>query len=513
MSMTQKPRLSWYIRKFVWNGLSLLIFRFKKAKPIPLPPENPEPLRAVPLGQRIPGIQIDNILMADHIPPGETSKVMFYAFAFRTWLSRVFPPVVNGLPQVADDIHAAMDAAFSRGYRALYPAPRRPEELRHPGPPEIGTLATSSPFACFLQRDAEGNLVWDFRDLDAHEVYGGLRPLGSRVFFAVDKAARKLKASRIECVLGDIDPSDDRWAEAVRTALCAASTRISLVNHFNWVHLACGGPFAIATRNNLGFGHPMCRLMWPHMYGTQNSNYLVTEGQMLPGGDFETVFSFTHAGMCDLFVRTYDGYRASVMVPALDWRDRGLDGADFDMPVQDNLVRIYDVMLAHTTRYIAAYYPDDRALQRDEPVRAWLRALEATIPNGIGGITGGEVTRASVAQLAAGFIFMAAVQHEILGSMMWNYQMWVDKIPVRIHSDGRRVSVDVFQRLLNANFNLNVDRAKLMVDFSYLALDDRGRAAFGQFLEVLTTLDRELSQGEVPCWRVLPSRLDANINA
>ena len=270
---------------------------------------------------------------------------------------------------------------------------------------------------------------------------------------------------------------------------------------------------AIATRNNLGFAHPMCRLMWPHMFGTQNSNFLVTEGQMLHGGDFETVFSFTHAGMCDLFSRTYDGYRASVMVPRLDWRDRGLDGTAFETPVQDNLVQIYDVMLAHTTRYIDIYYPDDAALQRDEPVRAWLKSLDETIPNGISIITGGEVTRAKVAQLAAGFIFMASVQHEILGSMMWNYQMWVDKIPVRIHTDGRRVPVDVFQRLLNANFNLNVNRAKLMVDFSYLAIDDPGAAAFKQFLADLTTLDKSLAEGEDTCWLVRPSRLEANINA
>jgi arachidonate 15-lipoxygenase len=511
--MIPEPPLSWYFRKFVWNSISLVIFALKKAKPIALPPENPEPLRAIPISQRIPGIDIRNILMADHIPPGETSKVMYLSFAFRNWLARILPPVVHGLPQIADDITVAMNQALNWAYRALYPAPRRPRELDTGGPPDLGALATSSPFACFLQRDAEGNLVWDFRDLDKHEVYGGLRPLGARVFFEQDVAQRSLKAVRIESVLGDIAATDDRWGEAVRTALCAASTQTSMVNHFNWVHLACGGPFAIATRNNLGFAHPMCRLMWPHMFGTQNSNFLVTEGQMLHGGDFETVFSFTHAGMCDLFSRTYDGYRASVMVPRLDWRDRGLDGTAFETPVQDNLVQIYAVMLAHTTRYIDIYYPDDAALQRDEPVRAWLKSLDETIPNGISIITGGEVTRAKVAQLAAGFIFMASVQHEILGSMMWNYQMWVDKIPVRIHTDGRRVPVDVFQRLLNANFNLNVNRAKLMVDFSYLAIDDPGAAAFKQFLADLTTLDKSLAEGEDTCWLVRPSRLEANINA
>ena len=114
--MNQEPPLSWYFRKFVWNGISLVIFALKKAKPIPLPPENPEPLRAVPISQRIPGIAISNILMADHIPPGETSKVMYYSFAFRTWLARILPPVVQGLPQIADDINVAMNQALNWAY-------------------------------------------------------------------------------------------------------------------------------------------------------------------------------------------------------------------------------------------------------------------------------------------------------------------------------------------------------------------------------------------------------------
>lgn len=514
--MTQRPPISWYVRKFVWDSISIIIFRGKKAKKIPLPPEMPQPVLAIPLSKRIPGITINNILMADRIPPGETSMLMHYVFAFRIWLSRIFPPVKPGLPEIRADGSIAMNEGYGRCYRRVYKAPRLPKEFEPAGLPDIGLLATTSPYACFLEKDEEGRLVWDFRDLDDHEVYPGLRPLGCRVIFSLDKVERRLRAERIECVLGDIGADEERFQEAARTALCAASTQISLVNHFNWVHLACGGPFSIATRNNLGYEHPLCRLMWPHMFGTQNSNYLVTKGQMLPGGDFETVFSFTHAGMCDLFTRTYDGYRASVTVPELDWRDRGLEGLEVDTPVQDNMVELYDVMLAHTHRYINAYYPSDESLQQDEPAQAWLRSLNLTIPNGIEGITGGEVTRESVARLCAGFIFMASVQHEALGSLMWNYQMWVDKNPVRIHTDGRRIPVDVFQRLLNANFNLNVDRAKLMQDFSYMAKDSKGEAIFLQFLEELRALDRKLQkleEQEPTCWRVLPSVLDANINA
>lgn len=511
--MSQRPPFTWYIRRAVWNSISLLIFRFKKAKKIPLPPKNPQPLRLVPVADRIPGIDITDIKMADRIPPGESSWVMQASFSFRIWLGQVLPPVRPGLPPIAGDMTTVMREAYTRAYRRLYPAPKLPDAFRRAGLPDLGEMATASPYACFLQKDAEGNLVWDFRDLDQHEVYPTLRPLGSRVFFEVNKQDRTLHATRIECILGDITPDDDRWTEAVRTAMCAASTQISLVNHFNGVHLACGGPLSVATRNHLYRDHPLCRLMWPHMFGTQNSNYLVTKGQMLRGGDFETVFSFTHQGMVSLFERTYNSYRASVIVPDLDWRDRGLADLPIDTPVQDNLRQLYDVMHAHTTRYINAYYADDQAVQWDETVMAWLRALNSGLPGGIEGITGGDVTRESLATLCAGFIYMASVQHEALGSCMWNYQMWVDKNPVRIHVDGSRIPVDVFQRLLNANFNLNVDRAKLAQDLSYFALDEKGAAAFKAFLADLNALENDLSRAPYAAWRVTPQMLEANINA
>jgi len=511
--MTQRLPLSWYLRRIVWNSVSLLIFRFKKAKKIPLPPQYPRPLRAVPVSQRIPGVEVNDIMMADRIPKGESSLVMRASFTFRIWLGQVLPPVVPGLPEIDADIDRAVATAFNKHYRNLYPAPRKPEAFRRDGVPDLGELAVASPYACFLQKDEAGNLVWDFRDLDDHEIYPGLRPLGSRVFFKLNKKARTLGATRIECVLGNIKAGDDRWHEAVRTAMCAASTQISLVNHFNGVHLASGGPLSIATRNHLYRDHALCRLMWPHMFGTQNSNYLVTKGQMLPGGDFETVFSFTHDGMCDLFERSYNSYRASVMVPDQDWQDRGLPTDAFDTPMQDNLQQLYDVMHAHTTRYINIYYDSDEALQRDETVMAWVAALNRHLPNGVDGITGGTVTRAGLARLTAGFIYMASVQHEALGSCMWNYQMWVDKNPVRIHTNGQRVPIDVFQRLLNANFNLNVHRAKLAQDLSYFALDDRAAGAFRQFLSELNALDRDLKGEAYTTWRITPSMLEANINA
>ncbi len=501
----------WKIRRWVWDTISIVIFRGKKVEPIPLPPKRTWRLKSVPISRRVPDIGIDNILMADDIPRDEASALMLWVFRFRLLLFKVFGPMQKGLPEIDPDIHIAMKDGYTDRYRALFRAPEMPAEFDDPDAIDLGILAVASPYACFLERDKTGAYHWDFRDLKDHEVHEGLYSLGCLVEF--DVVDGKLAAKQIECELGVITPSDRQWLLAKQIALASASNQISLVQHFNYVHLACGGPLAIATRNELDHDHLICRLIWPHTYGTQNSNYLVTRLQLVKGGAFETMFSFTYQGLWKLYSDTYHSYRASVIVPELDWHDRGLQDAPFDTPVQDNLIQLYDVMHAHARRYIFAYYDSDAELAGDAQVVAWIKALNEMIPNGVTRIVGEDITREGVARLIGGFINMASVQHEALGAYLWDYQLWVDRNPVRVRKDGKRMPLDGFQKIINGNFNLNVNRAVLMQDFSYMALDDTGIELFWQFEEELRELELKLKREPYATWRILPSRLDANINA
>lgn len=527
-SVTPAPETlppSWRVRRWIWDSMFLLIFRGKKALPIPLPPAGDQPkMNAIPLSTRIPQIGISNILVADRINPDEFSRKMQIAYAIRRFMYRFYPANQPDLPPIDRDMKKAMSEAFTARYARLYPPPQLPPELADPDAPDLGGLAVASPYACFLER-RNGEYVWDFSDLDGPQLHQGLEPIHCRVTFEPDPdRPRRLRAASIDCSWGLVMPGERRWAEAVRIALCAASTQTSLVRHFNWVHLACGAHFAIATRNTLPSNHPLCRLLWPHMYGTQNSNHLVTLGQMLPNGEFECIFSFTHAGMCDLFSRTHGTYRITTLSPDLDWTARGMDGAEIDTPVQDNLRDLYGVFHRHALRYLDAYFPDDAALRADGAVHDWLLAMDRGIPNGITALSGpidrDGVTKAGLARLIAGLIMMAAVHHEQLGSLMWNYQLWVDRNPVRIYSNGQGLPVDVFQRLVNANFNLNVRRAKLAQDFSYMGLDGKGKVLFARFLTELHELSaaygdpdpHDPSDRDV-LWRIRPLTIDANINA
>jgi hypothetical protein len=501
----------WKLRKAFWDRIA--VFKFANNKPalIPVPRDEGRKINPVSFASRYPAIPIRNIRVADHVPADEVQTGRAYFYKFQVAMYTAFPATQPGLPPVDADPRRAFDEAYTAAHRKLFPPPKLPAEYE--GEVDLGRVAVASPYACYTERAPEGGYQWDFRQLGNFEHHPGLRSLGLRVLFRADEGARRLEATQIECELGPVRPGDPDWPLARKLALCAATTHLSLVRHFNGVHLAAGGPLAIATRNSLPAAHPVRRLLWPHTYGTQSSNEVVTEGQMAKGGDFETSFSFTHRGMCRLFEETYTQYDVTVLDPARDAERRGVREAGFETPALSNREALFEVMRAHALRYLRAYYDSDERLRADADFRAWVEELDRLVPNGVRRLLGDETNVEGAARLLAAFINMATVEHEALGTGLWNYQLWTHVQPARVYADGRREPLDVYQRLVNANFNLNVSRTRLMHDFGYMALDQKGADAFRLFRYELEELQKKMEREPYACWKVYPRALEANINA
>jgi Lipoxygenase len=505
----------WALKRAFWNGLATRKFASNRPAIIPIPRDDGRKLNAVSFASQFPGIPIPNIRVSDHVPADEAQPLKFYFYEFQVGMYSVLPASQAGLPPIDADPQRALDAAYTDAHRKLFPPPALPETYREPI--DLGRIAVASPYACYVERAPEGDYQWDLRFLDRYERHPGLRSLGTRVLFHLNEPGR-LEAAQIDCELGVCKPGDANWGLAQKIALCAATTHLSLTRHFNWVHLASGGPLAIATRNSLPAAHPLRRLLWAHIYGTQYSNQIVTKGQMAKGGDFESIFSFTHRGMCELFAETYEEFDLTVLDPERDAERRGIKDAGFDTPVLSNRRDLFDVFHSHALRYLRAYYDADERLRADADVQNWVAELNALIPNGVRRYLGGELAVENVARLVAAFINMATVEHEALGTGLWNYQLWTHVQPVRVYSNGQREPLDVYQRLVNANFNLNVSRTRLMHDFGYLALDRKGADAFRLFRYDLQRLQERMEQermAQEPCafWKIYPRLLEANINA
>jgi len=495
-------------------------------------------ISVVPFNERFPTIPITNIKVSGNIPADERERKKTFFSNMQVRLYSIFSPMQYGnpLPAVSSNPLEAFRTAYSFLQRKAFDPPDLPPEYE--GTPDLGSLAIKGPYACYTQRVPNGEhrpglreYQWDFRDLALPDnlYHQGLYRLGVRVFFRSSRRRPgRLEATEIENItertLRSSRPWFDNWDLAKKLALCAATTHLSLVRHFNWVHLASAEPLAIATRNCLPSDHPVCRLLWPHIFGTHQSNYTVTPVQMAQEGDFETIFSFTHEGMCRLFTQSYNSFDVVVNDPEEDANRRrvrqyleGLKNAGIDTS-QHNLEALFDVIHRHALRYLDTYYPPHCGIRNDNDMVNWVKTLNDQVPCPVGvnhavGVDHQALTLATVARLIARFIYLMTVQHESVGTSLWNYQLWTHRQPVRVYTNGRREPLDVYQRLVNANFNLNVTRRALMDDFSYLALDNRGAAAFAQFRHELQELQQSMEKAPWEVWKIYPNMLEANINA
>jgi hypothetical protein len=477
-------------------------------------------------------IPIDNIDVSGTTSPDERSRIKTLSYRIQVHLYSVFSPMQpekKGLPPISADPHEALKQAYRSLQRRAFDAPDLPPEYE--GSPDLGSLAVRGPYSAYLQKvkdspDEKPQFEWDLRELDEdkYELRKGLYSLGVRVQFCVKPHASQntnllvpdcIEYRRPDKTWRTTHTWDIDWQFAKKLALCAVTTHQSLVRHFNWVHLAGGEPFAIATRTCLPSDHPLCRLLWPHIYGTQQSNTVVTRGQMVEGGDFETIFSFTHKGMCDLFTETYSEFNLDRYDPRKDAEQRGvcthLQNAGIETTSQGNLEDLFKVIHLHAKRYLLVYYENDQSINADKDLQDWLARLKDLIPQNQDLLTPSSL--AQVARLLAQFIYLVTVEHDKCGSFLWNYQLWSHRQPCRVYEKGTREPLDVYQRLVNANFNLNVPRLSLMEDFSYLALDDAGAAAFRQFQNDLETLQKEMEKDPWAVWKIYPKMLEANINA
>ena len=497
----------WKRRRHFWNRFVAFKYRHQDPSVIPLPTDAVKVPKPVPFVRVYPEIPLTRVWTADVIPEDESQRAKELFSRFQAKLSHAYPLSRPGLPEVSADATTSLHDAYPPKLAALFPMPERPAQL------EPGSLATASPYASYLQVDQQGRMLWDVSELRHAEVHGGLRQLGAVVEFRFDASTSRLEPIRIETELGSSTPGDADWTASTRLAMCSLTTHMAIVRHFTWLHLAAGGPLAMATRTTLPSAHPIRRLLWPHVFGTQYSNAIVTPILLGPGGEFESVFSFTHAGLCWLVDSTVDTFDLARINPVLDEKRRGVDRPDLSSPAHDNRVELFNVIANHVKRYLAIYYPDDGKLTADTSLSRWAGAVDVAIPNGLTAFGGPVLHLESAAQILATIIFMATVDHEIVGSGLWDYQLWNDVSPVRIHADGSRVPVDVYQRLVHSNFNLNVHRTMLLDDFSGLALDPRGAAAFQRFRRDLTDLQVGYDSLPAAPWRMEPKRLKANINA
>jgi hypothetical protein len=511
--MTDSIPRSWKAKRWLWARWHTLRYSLAKPQTIGPPKPDQERINTIALGAAQPGIPAEKVQVFATLPKDEKSFGMRVSVSVALLSNKYLPPMDPDLPEIDPDIDKALAYGLSDGYAKAFRAPILPHIYAGAGLPELGDLAVQSPYSVFLTRGSDGILEMDFTMLRDFEHQEGLRSLGVCVRFSESAETGKVTAREIESdEYGTVHTVDPEWEASVAVAVCAATTHMSLTRHFNYVHLISGNHWEIATRNNLAPNHPLYRLVWPHIFNSLFTNHAITAVQMLPDGDFVNMFSFTHEGLMKYYDAMYEAYDIRMTDPEADWDRRGLDGSTFNAPSHENLCEMFDLMYDHTKRYVNAYYESDEDLQDDRSVSAWLSDLDSLIPNGLNGALSSGLTRDGLARVIAAYIYEGNTIHDLTGTSLWDYQLWVDRNPVRIYKDGRRLPVDVYQRLIVNNFALQIKRAPMLADYGQVALDDQGAALFAQLYQECQSLQDRYDQTAAGPWRMEPKNLEISMN-
>lgn len=510
--MSDSIPVTWRLKKRFWAWWQTVRFSLSKPATIGTPTPNSRPIELVALGAAYDKIPASKVQVYKQLPKEEAKLGMQVLVTVGLFLNRLLPPMKSGLPEIASDPHQALDDALTSRYRKSFRAPVLPAAFEKDGSADLGSLATHGPYALFLERGGDGKLLWDFGFLGDFEHHPDLCSLAVTVDFTTSPDTSSLEAVEITSnEFGRVRPGDAEWDVSGRLAVCAATTHATLTRHFNYVHLISGNHWDVITRNTLPADHPLYRLVWPHLFNSLYTNHGVTRPQLLPDGDFVNMFSFSHDGLVAYFDAMYQRYDIAVTDPDADWARRGLDDSGIDSPTLDNLRDLFGVMHDHARRYIDAYYDSDVDLAADQVVIDWLTELDRVVPNGVG-IPESGPTREWLARRVGAYIFEGNTIHDLVGTTLWDYQLWSVQNPTRLYRDGRRVPVDVFQRVINNNFALQLRRAPLLADYGDVALDPKGRSLFTQFYHDCTALQDRYDKSESGPWRMEPANLEINMN-
>lgn len=513
-----EPGFIYRAKQKFWESIVSFVFNSAKIQPIEVPVN--EKLPMIRFSDKFPGMEMPNIYLTDGVPAAEESKAKQYLFAMIRWFSANVSLHADGLPPVAATHDAIIDEAFPAAYRELLPTPVVPAEISARPDDVLGSLALAGPFAGYIEKvgSKANEYVVDMSELEGVAVREGLSPLGCKAFFSYSPSQKRMNTTHIEYQGRVVTPQSEDWQHVQKIALCSLSTHMTMIRHLANTHLLVSGTFAGVTTNTLDADHPIRRLLHPHYHLTlSTNNYKVPNLMMSDSSAFPNIFSYERKDIYKIMNDHAGTFDIATMDPQADAQRRGMsgalgvDGQPLDYPYLENTAEMKSVIEDYVRSYVETYYDSDEALAADPQMQAWFAGLEKYVPNGVSSYAGG-LTRDGVTKLSTVLIHTAAVEHENVGNITWNYTTLPQHIPSIVPADGSRPTVDVYQRYINTSVLTFVPLNRLVDDHANLALDSKGRACMEKFRDDLGELQKKMDAQPFSYAALYPEAMECSVS-
>lgn len=444
-------------------------------------------------------------------------------------------PIISRVPAaktapIATDHAGLLKEIYPEAYRKAWPQPPVvPPELE--ADDVFAALAVSGPFSLYLQRAsavhditgktlrraAPGDYVVDMSWFEGYAPKPGLlAPGGIAVFEA---PGDRLRTKGI-VYKGEFTPVGSAQFERVqKLLLCALNTHLTTFFHNVTTHLAYVTPMVVAATNELRPEHPIRRLLHPACHTTLIGNYEVATFQVVGKSSFATrLFSYDYETLTRMIGDHLSKFRIADLDPEVSFERAGLaDGLSIRLPHWNDALALWRIHKEYVTRYVALYYPTDKAVADDPELKRFVTSLDTLLPSGLydkqNYLTAGtDLNRQTLVCVCATFLHHSSVTHDLLNNAPWDYATLSHAVPTvvpeSLEPQDVRLSFDYLTTFIGTWKPYNM----LLDGVSGLALDGNGRKIMNDYIEDLKKQQEVMDKVPRRPGRVYPNALNPSVS-
>jgi hypothetical protein len=234
-------------------------------------------------------------------------------------------------------------------------------------------------------------------------------------------------------------PRDEFWLwQTVKTFVQSADAQYQeLVSHLLRTHLVME-TIAVSTHRQLAVGHPVHKLLMPHLRFTMAINHAARSGLLAVGGPIDRVFAIGIKGGLEMVANRWSSpdwtFRSYDLEQ--DFEDRGVADADV-LPgyhYRDDARKVNSILREFVANMIGYFYHEDNDVIEDFELQAWREELTDPVEGNLRGFPQELSTRDELVDLLTTIIFTASAGHSATNNGQYEMYGYIPNAPGEIVS-------------------------------------------------------------------------------
>ncbi|XP_075053765.1 polyunsaturated fatty acid lipoxygenase ALOX8-like [Mixophyes fleayi] len=246
--------------------------------------------------------------------------------------------------------------------------------------------------------------------------------------------------------------------------------------------------FNIATTRQLPMGHPVHKLITPHLRFTLEINVLARTQLIGPGGLFDQAVVTGNGSIAILLKRAMDEVTYSSLCLPEDIQTRGMESIP-NYLYRDDGIKIWLAVESFVSNIIHYYYESDAVVSADPELQAWVAEIfeEGFLSYKSSGMPSSLETKSSLIKFLTMVIFTCSAQHAAVNSGQFDFYAWMPNGPTSMKTPPPTAKgVSTPQSILDALPEVNTTTTG-MTTVWLLSNEPRDRRRLGDYPDVRFT--------------------------